>query len=42
MYYFLYSIMLIGYIGVSLQAPDLKMKIIGILLTVVNAMIFYK
>ena len=40
MYNFFYSLMLIGYCGVSLQVPSLKMKIAGILLLVVNAIIF--
>jgi len=42
MYYFLYSLMLIGFIGVSVQAPDLRSKVIGILLVVVNGLIFWR
>lgn len=41
-YYFFYFLMLIGYIGVTFQAIDLKSKIIGILLALVNAIVFYK
>jgi len=33
--------MLIGYIGLSVSAPDLKTKLIGILLTITNAVIFW-
>lgn len=42
MYYILYGLMVIGYAGVSFYAPDFKMKVIGILLTVVNALLFWK
>jgi len=41
MYKLFYYMMLVGYFGVSIQAPDLKTKIIGILLTVVNALLFW-
>jgi hypothetical protein len=34
--------MLIGYSGLSILAPDLKTKIIGILLTITNGIIFWK
>jgi hypothetical protein len=37
-----YTLMLLGYSGLSILAPDLKTKIIGILLTIVNGLIFYK
>ena len=37
-----YSMMLIGYAGCSLSMPGWKMKIIGILLIAVNAVMFYK
>ena len=40
MYKFFYWIMLIGYFGVSVQAPTFKQKFIGILLTIVNALLF--
>lgn len=42
MYWLFYSLMAIGYIGLSFQAPDLKTKIIGVLLTIVNMVIFWK
>lgn len=42
MYHFLYSLMLIGFVGVSIQAPDLKGKVIGFLLAVVNGLIFWR
>lgn len=38
----LYGMMLIGFLGLSIQAPTLKMKIIGILLFIVNAILFWK
>jgi len=34
--------MLIGYTGVSLQNPDIKIRIVGILLVIVNALLFWK
>jgi len=34
--------MLIGYIGVSIQGSDIKTKIIGLLLTIVNGLIFWR
>ncbi len=37
-----YIMMLIGFVGLSLQTADIKMKIIGVLLTVVNALIFWR
>jgi len=42
MYYIVYSIMLISFFGLSLTDPTIKGKCLGILLTVVNALIFYK
>jgi len=42
MYYLLYTIMLVGFLGLSIQNPDLKGKMIGILLTIVNALLFWK
>jgi len=41
MYKLFYWLMLIGYFGVSIQAPTLKLKFIGVLLTIVNAMLFW-
>jgi len=34
--------MLIGYAGLTLQAPDLRAKAIGFVLLVANALIFYR
>ncbi len=42
LYWILYSMMLGGFLGLSLQVPDPKMKAIGILLTVVNALLFWR
>lgn len=36
------GMMLIGYLGLSIQAPDIKGKLIGILLLIVNALIFWR
>jgi hypothetical protein len=36
------GMMLIGYLGLTFQAPDLKGKIIGGLLLAANAVIFYR
>ena len=38
----LYIMMLVGYAGLSVQAPTLKMKTIGILLTIVNGVLFWR
>ena len=37
-----YYMMLIGYAGLSIKAPDFKSKAIGILLLIVNALIFWR
>ena len=42
MYKLFYILMLVGYFGVSMQVPTWKMKSVGILLLIVNAIIFYK
>lgn len=42
LHWILYIMMLVGYVGLSVQAPTIKMKIIGVLLTVVNGMLFWK
>jgi hypothetical protein len=42
LYYIFYGAMIIGYIGVSFQAVDLRTKVIGILLTIVNGLIFWR
>jgi hypothetical protein len=41
-YKLFYILMLIGYLGLSLQTPDIKGKLIGILLLIVNALIFWR
>ena len=41
-YQIFYYVMLFGYLGVSLLSGDIKSKIIGILLLIVNGLIFYK
>lgn len=42
MYKIFYYMMLIGYTGLSIQAPTLKGKAIGIVLLVANALIFWR
>jgi len=42
MYKLFYIMMLIGYLGLSLQTPDIKGKLIGVLLLIVNVLIFYR
>jgi len=41
-YWVCYWGMLISYLGISVQSVDWKTKIVGILLTIVNGLIFYK
>jgi len=41
MYKIFYYMMIIGYAFCSCQIPTLKMKIIGILLTLVNGILFW-
>lgn len=41
-HWIMYTMMLVGYAGLTIQAPSMKMKVIGILLTIVNGMLFYK
>ena len=38
----LYIMMLIGFAGCSAYAPGWKMKIVGLLLTGVNALLFWR
>lgn len=38
----LYGAMVLSYLGLSLTIPSLKMKIVGVLLTIVNGLLFYK
>lgn len=40
-YKILYYMMVIGYFGVAVQAPTLKLKLSGLLLTAVNAILFW-
>lgn len=42
MYDIFYLMMVIGFAGVSAGAVDFKGKVIGFLLLIVNALIFYK
>lgn len=42
MYNFFYYMMIIGYLYCSIQAVSIRMKIIGVLLTIVNGVLFYK
>ena len=42
MYWIFYILMLVGYSGLSFIAPDVKTKIIGILLTITNGVIFWR
>jgi len=41
-YNILYSMMLIGFAGCSAYAPGWRMKIVGLLLTGVNALLFLR
>lgn len=41
-YWIFYSMMCVGYLGLALQSPSIKMKVIGILLTLVNSILFWK
>jgi len=41
-YNILYVLMLVGFIGCSLYSPSLRMKAIGLLLALVNGLLFYK
>jgi hypothetical protein len=42
LYKVFYFWMLSGYLLVSIQVPGFKMKLIGILLTIVNGLLFWK
>jgi len=42
LYKFFYTMMLISYSYLSLSTPSLKMKMIGVLLTVVNGILFWR
>jgi len=42
LYKIFYIMMLVGYLGLSLQTPDIKGKLIGILLLIANALIFWR
>jgi len=41
-YYILYSMMFIGFAGLSLTAPDVKSKLVGLCLTLANVIFFYR
>ena len=36
-----YYMMVVGYFGCAINVPTWKMKIVGILLTIVNSLLFY-
>ena len=40
LYWIFYISMLVGYLGLSILSSDLKTKVIGVLLTLVNTIIF--
>ena len=42
MYKFWYWVMLVSYLMLSLQGQGLKMKLIGLVLTIANGLIFYR
>jgi len=42
MYKIFYWLMLIGYFGVSIQTLTFKMKVIGVLLVIVNGLLFWR
>jgi hypothetical protein len=42
MYNIFYILMLLGYSGLSFLSPDFKTKLIGTLLTLTNAIIFWR
>lgn len=42
MYNILYIMLLVGFLGCSLYSPSLRMKAVGILLTLVNGLLFFK
>ena len=42
LYKLFYILMLIGYGGLTMIAPDIKNKIIGILLLLVNGILFWR
>lgn len=42
MYVFMYGLMLFGFLYCSFDAPDIRTRVIGILLAIANALIFYK
>jgi len=41
-YKIFYYMMLIGYLGVSIQNSSFKMKIIGVLLLIINGLLFWR
>lgn len=42
MYKIFLALMTVGYLGVSFYQPDLRMKLVGILIAVANLLIFYR
>ncbi len=41
-YWILYIMMLIGFTGLGVLSPSVKFKVIGLLLAIVNGLIFFK
>lgn len=41
-YKIFFYMMIVGYLGCSLNTDNLKLKVIGILITLVNILLFYK
>jgi len=41
-YWVLYTMMVVGFFGLSMINPSLKMKVLGVLLTIVNGMLFWR
>lgn len=42
MYWILYVCMIVGFGGLAMSTPDPKLRIIGILLTIVNGLLYFK
>lgn len=42
MYNLCFWLMMIGYLGLTLQGTDLRAKAIGLVLLIANALIFYR
>ncbi len=42
LYRIMFFIMEVGYLGLTLQAPDLRAKLTGFVLLIANGLIFYR